>query len=61
MVVDVNGESKVIGLCMVAYEDKPTIYHLMEIFITYNNTSNTKCIMADKDMTERNVLAEKLP
>ena len=33
----------------------------MEIFITYNNTSKTKCIMADKDMTERNVLAEKLP
>ena len=61
MVVDGNGESEVIGLWIVASEDKPTISHLMEIFITYNNTSKTKCIMADKDMTERNVLAEELP
>ena len=44
---------------MVSY--KPTISHLMEIFKTCNDTTNTKCVMADKDMTERNVIAEKIP
>ena len=32
MVVDDNGESEVIGLWIVASEDKSTISHLMEIF-----------------------------
>ena len=33
--------------------------HLMDIFVKHIDTTNTKCIMADKDMTEREVLAEK--
>ena len=28
--------------------------------MTHNNTTRTKCIMDDKEMTERNVLAEKI-
>ena len=33
----------------------------MDIFKNHNDTANTKCVMADKDMTEREVLAEKIP
>ena len=61
MVVDGNGESEIVALWLVVYEDKDTISHLMDIFVKHNDTANTKCIMADKDMTEREVLAEKIP
>jgi len=50
MVVDSNKESKIVALWLVVYEDKDTISH----------TTNTKCVMCDKDMTERDVLAEKM-
>jgi len=46
---------------LVVNEDQSTISHLMDIFVKHNDTSQTRCIMADKDMTERNVLAEKIP
>ena len=59
MAVDGNGESEIVALWLVVYEDKDTISHLMDIFEKHNDTTNTKCIMADKDMTEREVLAEK--
>ena len=60
MVVDGNGESEIVALWLVVYEDKDTISHLMDIFVKHNHITNTKCIMADKDMTEREVLAEKI-
>ena len=61
MVVDSNGESEVIALWLVATESKSMINQLTETFVSYNDTSNTKCIMADKDMTERDLLSEKIP
>ena len=61
MVVDGNGESEVIALWLVVREDKTTIGHLMNIFIKCNDTSSTGCIMADKDFTEREIFAEKIP
>ena len=61
MVVDGNGESEIVALWLVVYEDKDTISHLMDIIEKHNDATNTKCIMADKDMTEREVLAEKTP
>ena len=61
MVVDGNGESEVIALWLVVHEDKVTISHLMDAFIKHNDTSNTRCIMADKDFTERDVFAQKIP
>ena len=61
MVVDSNGESEVIALWLVATESKSMINQLTETFLHYNDTSNTKCIMADKDMTERELLTEKIP
>ena len=33
----------------------------MDIFIRYNDTESIKCVMADKDMVERDVTSEKLP
>ena len=60
MVVDSNGESEVIALWLVASENKPLINSLTETFVHYNDITNTKCIMADKDMTERELLAEKI-
>ena len=61
MVVDSNGESEVIALWLVVTESKSIINQLTETFLCYNDTSNTKCIMADKDMMERELLTEKIP
>ena len=61
MVVDGNGESEIVALWLVSSEDESTIGFLMDVFRKYNDTSKTQCVMADKDMTERNIITEKLP
>ena len=61
MVVDGNGESEVIALWLVSSEDEFTINFLMDVFKKYNDTSKMRCVMADKDLTERNIITEKLP
>lgn len=61
LVVDGNGKSEVVALWLVVNEDKPTLSHLMDVFIKHNDTTNTRCIMADKDITERNIFTEKIP
>ena len=61
MVVDGNGASEVVALWLVANEDQNTICHLMDIFMKHNDTTQIRYIMADKDMAEKNVLAEKIP
>lgn len=45
MVVDSNSESEVIALWLVATESKSMINQLAETFVSYNDTSNTKCII----------------
>ena len=40
MVVDGNGESVVVGLWIVANEERVTIIGLMDIFIRYNDTDS---------------------
>jgi len=60
MVVDGNLESEVIVLWLVVREDKTTIGHLMDAFIKNNDTSNTKCIIEDKDFTEREIFTDKI-
>lgn len=42
MVMDGNGESEIVALWLVVYEDKHTISHLMDIFEKHNDTTNTK-------------------
>ncbi|KAK2146203.1 hypothetical protein LSH36_625g01043 [Paralvinella palmiformis] len=56
VVVDGNGESVVIALWITGNEEWATISALMEIFIKYNDPANIKCVMADKDMTDRDVI-----
>ena len=55
MVEDGNRESQV-----VAREDD-TISALMDLFVHHNDCAAVQCVMADKDMLERDVLKEKLP
>ena len=60
--VDGNGESEIICFWLVAKEDKETIGALMDTFKEKNGKwSSVQVIMADKDMTERDVLTKKLP
>ena len=33
----------------------------MDVFVNHNDTTKVKCIMADKDMVERDITAEKVP
>ena len=62
MNVDGNGESEIICFWLVAKEDKETIGGLMDTFKEKNSKwSRVQVIMADKDMTERDVLTHKLP
>ena len=61
MAVDGNGEREVVALWLVANEDKVTISHMMDVFVKHNDTTNVKCIMADKDMVERDTIAEQIP
>ena len=59
--MDGNGESKIIALWLVSAEDESTISSLMDVFMKCNDMKKTQCVMADKDMTERNIIIEKLP
>ena len=61
MVVDGNGESVVIGLWIVANEERATISGPMDIFAKHNDTASIKCVMADKDMVERDIIARNYP
>ena len=62
MVVDGNGESEVICLWLTQIEDKETITELVKEFKKQNvRWSSTKCIMSDKDVTERDVLSKEIP
>ena len=45
MVVDGNSESVVVGLWIVANEERAIIIGLMDIFIKYKDTDSIKCVM----------------
>lgn len=62
LVVDGNGESEIVGLMLVADEQQDTVKQMMTYFKAYNPSwTKINCIMADKDMTERQVLKEEIP
>ena len=62
LTVDGNGESEMVCLWIVQNEEKGLITSLLLEFKKHNyNWSLTKCVMSDKDMTERNVIKEQLP
>ena len=45
MVVDGNSESVVVGLWIVANEERAIISGLVDIFIRYKDTDSIKCVM----------------
>lgn len=62
LAVDGNGESEVVCLWIVQCEDKETITSLLVEFKKHNDQwSLIKCVMSDKDMTERNIMKEQFP
>ncbi|ELU11968.1 hypothetical protein CAPTEDRAFT_216776 [Capitella teleta] len=57
-----NGESEVVSLWIVQNEELGIIMHMMCIFKRNNlRWTETKCVMADKDMVERKVVKEEMP
>lgn len=55
-------ESEVICFWLVSSEDKEIVHGLMDNFKCHNShQQSTKVVMADKDLVEREVMAEKLP
>ena len=60
--MDSNGESEVIALAFVQHEDKETLAWIAESFVERNQKScEVKCIMTDKDITERETLKTYFP
>lgn len=62
LAIDGNGESEIVCLWIVQSEDKETVTSLLVEFKMHNeNWTMIKCVMSDKDMTERNVITEHFP
>ena len=62
MVMDGNGESEVVCLCLTQFEDKETITELIHGFKRLNPSwPSIQCVMSDKDIVERNVFTEEMP
>jgi len=59
-VVDSNGQSEVVGFCLLTSEDSENVTNMASTFQKWNPAwKSTKCIMADKDFVERNVFKNK--
>ena len=62
LTVDGNGESEIVVLWIVQNEDRDTLSQALDAFKLHNSSwEKIKCIMADKDITERDIITEKLP
>ena len=62
LVVDENGESEIVGLILTADERQETIRQVIDYSKDLNPKWNEiNCVMADKDMTQRQVIKEELP
>ena len=62
LAVDGNGEGKIVFLWIVQCEEKETIASLLVEFKQHNdNWSLIKCVVSDKDMTDRNVIKKHFP
>ncbi|XP_022161593.1 uncharacterized protein LOC111027507 [Myzus persicae] len=62
LVVDSNGLSEIVGFCLLTSEDKENVTDMALTFKKHNpQWEHIKCIMADKDFTERNVFKQQFP
>ncbi len=61
LIVDGNGLSEIVALCITADESKDTITEMLRSFKTHNKDhSKVACVMADKDLVERAVISSEL-
>ena len=61
LVVDGNGQSEIVALWISTDEEKETIKQMLQSFKSHNNNhTKVTCVMADKDLTERAVIASEL-
>ena len=62
LAIDGNGESEIIGLMLLADEQADTLRRMIRLFKKHNSAwEGINCVMADKDMTERNIIKEEIP
>ena len=62
MCEDSNGQSEIVGVCLLVSEDIVSMQWMLSSFKKHNlKWSNTKVIMADKDIKERDVFKESFP
>ncbi|KAJ8264587.1 hypothetical protein GJAV_G00151020 [Gymnothorax javanicus] len=60
--VDGNGESEIVALWFVRQEDRETVGQMIKIFKSHNpKAGEIRIVMADKDLTERDIITEELP
>ena len=62
LVEDSNGESEIVMACVLASEDSDSIQWMVDAFKSHNkNWSETRVVMADKDLKERDVVKKSFP
>ena len=62
LICDGNKQSEIIPACLVASEQRAIINEMIGTFQKYNAAwTETKVIITDKDITERDALAEAFP
>lgn len=62
LVEDGNGQSEIVAVFLLMQETETSISKMMSLFKKHNpNWELVRVLMADKDMTEREVLAESFP
>ena len=61
MVEDGDGRGKPVAYCFIRSETKENIKQCLTHFCNFNDVSQSKVIMVDKDLTEINALKSKIP
>ena len=60
LIVDGNGLSEIVALWIGTDESKETLRQIMQLFKKHNSNHNQiKCVMADKDLTERAIISDE--
>lgn len=62
VVEDSEGSTEIVGVCILMAEDKPSMQWYMNAFKkVHTSTDRIKCVMADKDLLERDVVRDCFP
>ena len=63
LIEDGNGQSEVVAVFLLQEETEESLTCVLDVFIKHNDEAAKKVriVMTDKDMTERDVLAQKFP